>query len=309
MTGAANPANLSSMWPALALLCILTACVAQPGQGGGGNPATIKSWVYQLQNYAGGKLDALAAAKFDLAVIDLARNAKDDYFSAQEIAALKASGKKVLAYIEIGSLEEFRADWPRINTAPYKDLLLNVWPDWPDEHFVKYWDNRWFEAFIKPRLDQALKAGFDGVYMDTPLAYEEIDLGLVPGESREALAKKMVALIMRISQYAKGRQAGFWIFPQNSPELRSQSGYIEAIDGIGMEELFYLNADEACTQSWCPENLSHTREIKKAGKLVLAVDYALQASNISDACKRGKAEGFIEYVTHVNLDRISARCP
>lgn len=275
---------------------------------GGGGPTTIKSWVYQLQNYPGGKLDALIAAPFDLAVIDLARYANNDYFSAQEIGALKTSGKKVLSYFEIGSIENFRPEWPIIDVQN-PDLKLNQWPTWPQEYFVKYWDQRWWNLVIKPRVDQALAAGFDGIYMDTPLAYFEIDLALVPGETRETLARKMVDLIMRISQYAKGKKSDFWIFPQNSPELREYAGYTEAIDGIGMEELFYLNADDPCNKEWCPENLKHTQALKKAGKMVLAVDYALQSANITDACNKGKAEGFIEYVTHVNLDRISQPCP
>ncbi len=38
---------------------------------------------------------------------------------------------------------------------------------------------------MRPRVDQALQAGFDGVYLDTPLAYEELDLKLVQGENRD----------------------------------------------------------------------------------------------------------------------------
>jgi len=265
----------------------------------------IASWVYQLQNYDHDKLDALAKAPVQLAVIDLARDAHSDWFRPDELAALHRSGQRVLAYFEIGSIEDFR---PESKTLP-SDLILNRWDDWPNEQFVRYWDQRWWDLVIRPRLDQAIKAGFDGAYLDTPLAYEELDLNLVKGESREHLAGLMGDLIVRISRYAKQKHPGFWIFPQNSPELREQPGYVEAIDGIGMEELFYEATDRPCNEDYCTENLDNTRALRDAGKLVLAVDYATDPGNIRKACERYRNERFAGYVTVRDLDRITSACP
>jgi cysteinyl-tRNA synthetase len=267
-----------------------------------------QSWVYQLTDYPGGKLDALIAAPFDLAVIDLARDAHLSYFSKTEIAALKGSGKKVLAYFEIGSIENFRPEWPLIKEHN-PDLMLNQWPDWPEEYFVRYWEERWWQLVVRPRVQQALDAGFDGIYLDTPLAYEELELGLVSGETRDSLARKMVALIVRISQFAKQQKPGFWVFPQNSPELRRFPGYTQAIDGIGMEELFFLAHDKPCTQGYCAENLAEVRALQKAGKIVLAVDYAKRPANIQKTCQTARKEGFVPYITVVELDRILPPCP
>ena len=69
------------------------------------------SWVYQLQDYPRGRLDAIAASDHDLAVIDLARDADTRWFRRREIAAVQRSGKKVLAYFEIGSIENFRPEY------------------------------------------------------------------------------------------------------------------------------------------------------------------------------------------------------
>jgi cysteinyl-tRNA synthetase len=265
----------------------------------------ITSWVYQLQNYDHDRLDALARAPFQLAVIDLARDAGSDWFRPDELAAMHRSGKRVLAYFEIGSIEDFR---PEYKTLP-GDLILNRWADWPNEQFVRYWDPRWWDLVVRPRVDQAVKAGFDGVYLDTPLAYEELDLKLVKGENRDHLARLMSDLVVRISTYAKRQKPGFWIFPQNSPELRAQPGYVEAIDGIGMEELFYEATDQPCTEDYCTENLDNTRALRDAGKLVLAVDYATDPGNIRKACARYRGERFAGYVTVRDLDRITHPCP
>ena len=276
-----------------------------PGQP---SPKTITSWLYQLQNYKDGRLDQLARAPQPLAVIDLARDADTSYFRRDEIEALRHSGKTVLAYFEIGSIENFRPEYgPLRRNAP--NLILNRWDEWPNEFFVRYWDERWWTDVVRPRVDQALRAGFDGVYLDTPLAYEELDLSMVPGQSRDSLARAMVDLIVRISQYAKARDPGFLIVPQNSPELRDYPGYVSAIDGIGMEELFFQATDKPCTEDWCAENLDNTRALLKAGKFVLAVDYASKPKNIRTACQRYAQEHFAGNVTVVDLDRIKPACP
>ena len=63
-------------------------------------------------------------------------------------------------------------------------------------------------------IGAALRAGFDGVYLHTPLAYEQLDLAAAQGRDRDALARDMTALIVRISRYAKARRPGFLIVPQ-----------------------------------------------------------------------------------------------
>ncbi len=268
-------------------------------------PGSITSWVYQLQDYPHGRLDALAASPHQLAVIDLARDASTSYFTHSEISALRRSGKRVLTYFEIGSIENFRPEYAAVKRG---SLVLNQWPDWPDEYFVRYWERSWWDLAVRPRLDRALAAGFDGVYLDTPLAYEEIDLSLVPGETRDSLGRKMVDLIVRISRYANSVRPGFWVFPQNSPELQKYPGYVDAIDGIGIEELFFRATDEPCVQDFCRENLAATRRLRDAGKLVLAVDYALRPDHVATACRHYRGEGFAGYVADVALDDIKPRC-
>jgi cysteinyl-tRNA synthetase len=99
------------------------------------------------------------------------------------------------------------------------------------------------------------------------------------------------------------------ILVQNSPELREHPGYIDAIDGIGIEELFFLNEDEPCTEDWCAENLDNTRAIRDAGKTILAVDYASEPEHIAEACEQYAAEGFAGAVAGVDLDAVYAPCP
>lgn len=286
-----------------------TALVASAcGKAADDREPTPPSVAYQLSSYEDDKLDDIAAKPHQLVIIDLARDAAAAYFTADEIGAVRAKGKKVLAYFEIGSLEKFRPDFEQFRRAN-PDLMLNEWDSWKGEFFVKYWDERWWETAVKPRVDRAIAAGFDGVYMDTPLAYEEIDLKLVPGETRETLGRRMVDLIVHISQYAKRAKPGFLIYPQNSPELRHHAGYTEAIDGIGMEELFFLATDEPCDKDFCGENLTEAKALRDAGKTVVAIDYATEPGNIASACRKHRDERFAGAVTVKPLDTVPPPCP
>ncbi|MDA0646672.1 MULTISPECIES: endo alpha-1,4 polygalactosaminidase [Nonomuraea] len=265
----------------------------------------MASFTYVLQGYPKGLLDGVARAPQRLAVVDLSRDGTvAGYFTRDEIARVRATGKLVLAYFEIGSIEEFRTDFAEVD----QDLLLHTWPDWPDEHFARYWEERWWEQVVRPRLDRALETGFDGVYLDTPLAYEEIDLARVPGETRATLGRKMADLVIRISRHAKERRPGFAIVPQNSPELRHFPGYADAIDGIGMEELFFRATDDPCREEWCDQNLADTLALKALGKAVLATDYAVDPANVEAACAHYRRHAIAGNVTVVDLDRVSPPC-
>jgi cysteinyl-tRNA synthetase, unknown class len=277
--------------------------------GGGTQVEDVDSFVYQLQGYTDEALDELADTPHDLAVIDLTRDGQDDYFTAEEIGDLQDSGKTVLAYFEIGSIEDFRPEY----AALPEDMILNQWPEWPEEYFVRYWEPAWWDTVVRPRVDQALAAGFDGVYLDTPLAYENIDLSLVDGEDRDTLGRKMVDLITRISEYAKDQDPDFLVFPQNSPELRRYPGFVDAIDGLGVEELFFAadddTSDQPCVQDWCAENLAGVEALRDEGKVILAIDYAEDPDNVADACDRYAEEGFAGYVTDRALDTVTPPCP
>ena len=263
----------------------------------------VKSWVYQLCDYKNNKLDQLCDADYDLAVIDLSRDGCDDYFTKDEIEKLKRSGKIVLAYFEIGAIEDYRPEWKSVPN----DLKVGAVDGWPKEQYVKFWDKRWWPV-VKGRIDQALEAGFNGAYLDMITTYEEINSKM----SSEERAQKMVSLIAKISKYAKNINPEFKIVAQNAPELYTWSPwnakknleYINAIDGLALESVFYIAHDKPAKKKWCQENRKNALEIKKAGKLLLGVDYAKKEKTIKDAYKKQRQAGFVPYVTTVNLDHI-----
>lgn len=290
------------------LLVAVMSCLAlcSPAIGGPREWESVRGWVYQICDYKNNKLDEIAQSDFDLAVIDLARDGGSDFFAPEEIAAVRKSGKFVLAYFSIGSIEKYRPEWGSVPN----DLKNGKVAGWPQEEYVKFWDERWWPV-VRGRLDQALKAGFDGAYLDMLTTYEEIPNS---GMKAEARAGKMVDLIIRISTYAKGRKADFKIVPQNCPELYTWSywepkpneRYLGAIDGLGLESVFYLPHDKPATMGWCRENRENAVAIRKAGKPVFGIDYAKRPESIADACRRQRELQFVPYVTVKALNRIQA---
>ena len=292
--------------PITIALCSIACCVLSlPVKGAERKWNDVQSWVYQLCNYKDGKLDEIADSNFDLAVIDLIRDGGSDYFKREEIESVKKSKKIVLAYFEIGAIEDYRPEWNKVPA----ELMAGKVGGWPKEQYVKFWDERWWPV-VKGRVDQAINAGFDGAYLDLVTAYEEIPKSGISSEER---AHKMVDLIARISDYAKERNPDFKIVPQNCPELYTwtpwsnpapNQKYINAIDGIGIESVFYIAHDKPANKSWCQENRDNALAIKKAGKLVLGVDYAKKPESIAEAYKMQRAIGFVPYVSVVELNAV-----
>ncbi len=110
---------------------------------------------------------------------------------------------------------------------------------------------------------------------------------------------RMQEFVENISSYAKDLKPGFIIIPQNGPELAFKeldeengldNSYINAIDGIGIEELFYNG-----TYSTDNYRLELLRKIA-AKKPVLVSEYINNDNNISEAYKKDSSEGFVCFV-------------
>ncbi|QDT70042.1 hypothetical protein MalM25_29870 [Planctomycetes bacterium MalM25] len=265
--------------------------------------AKVGSWAYQLTGYEGDAIRRLTAAPVDLLVIDLTRDGEADYFRADEIARMQASGKHVLSYFEIAAIERFRPEWDDVPS----DLMAGPVSGWEDEQYVRYWDPRWW-PFVRARVDRAIDAGFDGAYLDMLTTYEEINEPTVPFDER---ARRMIDLVAKLAAHANGRDPAFKVVAQNCPELaideEADGGlnrrYMAAIDGVAIESPFYLPHNRLCQAEWCAENRTNAQSIRATGKLLLGVDYVRGEARRGEAYKRQREAGFIPYASVRELDR------
>lgn len=129
--------------------------------------------------------------------------------------------------------------------------------------------------------------------------------------------QKMRDFVQSISQYAKGVNANFVIVPQNGHELISNTGdktgtadlnYVNAIDALGQEDLFYgFSGDDNATSSTNTSYLTTFLDMaKEKGKVILVTDYCSTHTNMDDSYSKNNAKGYISYAAESReLDIIS----
>jgi len=111
-------------------------------------------------------------------------------------------------------------------------------------------------------------------------------------------ADRMQKLVIAISDYAKKTKPGFLIIPQNGIELAFNKAdykkgvdekYLKAIDGMGVEELFYY--DTLNIDSLRLENLRKLKGIK-----ILNSDFVKSDRDAHDVKQRNLKEGFVPFI-------------
>ncbi len=124
--------------------------------------------------------------------------------------------------------------------------------------------------------------------------------------------------VQNISSYAKSYDSNFIIIPQNGGEILTKDGsadgeisidYINAIDGVAREDLFYgYNADnEPTAENERLYMLSFLNIAKNSGKKVLVIDYCSNTQYVDDSYQKNSELGFISFAAdHRELDNIPA---
>lgn len=115
----------------------------------------------------------------------------------------------------------------------------------------------------------------------------------------EKAGVKMQDFIISISKFARAQDPDFILIPQNGEEVLFQNtdpesgvntDLVAAIDGFGVEELFYNNG------SYAPDEyrLNMLRKVSPGVKILIA-DYLSDDSNYPDALQAANGEQFIAF--------------
>jgi cysteinyl-tRNA synthetase len=278
--------------------------------GSAGAVEEPNDFVYQLQRI---NLEAIGKTKFDLVIMDYSRDGSDARkFTAGEIASLKTSPggpKTVLSYMSIGEAEDYRWYWQRSwdkNRDGRPDAAAPDWlgrsnPNWPGNYKVRYWDESWHQI-VYEYVDKVLAAGYDGVYLDIVDAYQYWE----PREPDVPVEDDIVSFVKDIATYARVTQdhPNFQVFVQNAEELSQHSDYVQAVSGIGKEDLFYNgNRRQPATEvEWSMNQLDR---FKAAGKHVLVTDYVTERPNIEAFYNKAHSHGYVPYATRRALDTLT----
>jgi cysteinyl-tRNA synthetase len=137
----------------------------------------------------------------------------------------------------------------------------------------------------------------------------------VSAENQINYRQEMRDFVKKISFYSKNKNPKFVIIPQNGIELITENGepegkikeeYINAIDGVGQEDLFYGYEDD---NKPTPKNISDylnefLQKVKRREKKVLVTDYCWDTEKIDDSYQKNHSLGYISIATCRELDCI-----
>lgn len=133
--------------------------------------------------------------------------------------------------------------------------------------------------------------------------------------------QEMRSFVQGISTYAKGIVSNFIVIPQNGHDLLTENGeetgipaanYLEKIDGVGREDLFYgYNDDNEATPTTEIAYMIAFMDIaENNGVEVLVTDYCSTQSYMEDSYAQNYVKGYISFAAdHRELDNIPAFPP
>lgn len=294
----------------------------------------LNHWCYLLQGRNGTPLNpnTVTGADAQLAVMDYsADGTAGGEFTSDQIAAVKAPGKVVLAYMSIGEAESYRFYWNTAWTTKKGRLTSSApaWlakqdPDWPGNFKVRYWMPEWQQIIFgddtntaaKSYVDRIIDAGFDGVYLDIIDAFEYFGPDSGKNPERPTAPADMAAFVESIANYARTTRgkSDFIVVPQNGSNLvdeittSQKSDYFAAIDAIGAEDTFFYGP-LGMNNAWHPQKytIQCLTQFSDASKPVLCIEYVNQKGKEKRFYNQAAQSGWLPLVSVRALDRIIAQ--
>jgi cysteinyl-tRNA synthetase len=313
----------------------------------------VQYWAYQIQDLgATGAVDKLAKTHYDMLVLEPTRtdwSSDDKNFDTagmvQKLQNTAASDnehrKLIIAYIDIGEAEDWRWYWtwstewepntPRPSDWP--DYILTHDPDgWTGNYPVAYWDVRWKDLVMygdnqnsnpygnyTSIIDEVLKDGFDGIYLDWVEGFENTEvikeaqkLGLDP-------AAEMIQFIREMREYSTARNPDFIIIQQNAAALcDGHTELFAEIDAIAQEAIWF---DGDAFDEWDAEDgydslndqdlvdyyLEYLDQYLDADIPVFDCEYALDDADT--AYQNAYDKGYVPYCTRRSLSKLTTTPP
>lgn len=83
------------------------------------------------------------------------------YFSKKDIIELKAKGKKVYSYLNVGSIEKFRPYFEQ-----WQSKILGNYENWSEEYWIDVSDLSWQNYLSKTLAKDLVDKGIDGFFID-----------------------------------------------------------------------------------------------------------------------------------------------
>ncbi len=218
--------------------------------------------------------------------------------SKETVEALHKKGKKVIAYLSVGSWEVYRPDK---DDFP-EEILGKIYPGWEDERLLNIKRLDLLAPIMIKRFDMIKKKGFDGIEpdnmdvytWDSETNYTGFALTLEDG-------KRYVDWLIQ-----EAHKRGLSIGQKNSQEL--SEAYASKFDWALSENAFILGDEEGM------------KAYSKVGKAVFATEYIDNEEDtgkvpytkerfIEQVCQKASVLHYTAILKRRNLDDFIVTCP
>jgi hypothetical protein len=219
------------------------------GPGGGGSsagrwvPPKSLTWYWQLQGTVN---NSEPVAAYDIDGFDN---------SAAEVSTLHGQGKHVICYIDVGTAENWRADY-----SSFPASVLGSSNGWPGERWLDISKLSILEPIMTARFQMCREKGFDAVEPDNMDGYEN-STGFPLSASEQLTYDEWIA--------GEVHALGMAVLQKNDGEQTAQ-----------LEPYFDGALDEQCNQY---HECSNFQAYLAAGKPVLNAEYSLSTSSFCAA--------------------------
>ena len=232
--------------------------------------------------------DAASLIGYQTVVIDA------QYFTKEEIAKIQQNGTEVYTYLNIGSIETFRAGYDLV-----KDCILSPYDNWPDEYWVDVSRQEW-QTFIASEAKSLAEKGVDGFFLDNADVYD-----LYPSD---AIYTGLNAILQTLAQYQKPVLInGGDVFVSKAVQDADVANPV--ITGVNQECVFTnIDFDSGRLVRQSADNTAYYQDYlarcKTAGLTVYLTEYAKAGNNITETnLNYCEDNGFLYYISSsINLD-------
>ena len=310
--------------------------------------ADIQTWLYLIDvNLEQDTINQIADSSHDMVVVDYISSETNntDYPMSQVIDALHDSPhpKRVIAYIDIGEAESYRSYWQPGWRIGNPEWIITGDPDgWDENYPVAYWYDEWQAIWLEKNglLQGILDVGFDGVYLDWVEAYSDEEVADKAAQDNLDPVQEMIWFVGDIADFSRAQNPDFLVIAQNAAELAQHDEYVNIIDAIAQEQVWFDGGadneppgdcplprtdDDIETDDYVnslspecrrqhdefPESTLHVSSEEYLHDLTIAqdkgvpiftVDYALEPDHIQWILETSRSHGFIPFVGSRALD-------
>lgn len=308
----------------------------------------VDQWLYLIDvNLDAETVEQIVNSTYDMVVLDFITSEENntDYPLAEVIQQLHDAPhpKLVIAYIDTGQAESYRTYWQSGWGIGNPDWIVSADPDgWEGNFPVAYWYDEWQAIWLEEDgyLQGILDAGFDGVYLDWVEAYSDENILELAEEEQLDAVQEMIWWVGDIADFTREQNPEFIVIGQNAAELAEYDEYLDIIDAIAQEQVWFdggadneppgdcplphteseidteayrdsLSADCQSVFDNFPESTLHVSSdeylfyltlAQDKGEIIFTVDYALEPENITWVYENSRALGFIPFVGNRALD-------